>query len=130
MKIMKMNIQNEDIIFGLIILALLLIWYLSLILFDYPLMSIIFLWTGMIIISLLYVRVYRRTKRDIKVLRKRFFASAIPIYPMLIYYIYKLVLEGNLPQEQKYLPFFIVMTMLFLNAVVLYFYEVRNELKG
>jgi hypothetical protein len=130
MKIMKMNIQNEDIIFGSIILVLLLIWYLSLILFDYPLMSIIFLWTGMIIISLLYVRVYRRTKRDIKVLRKRFFASAIPIYPMLIYYIYKLVLEGNLPQEQKYLPFFIVMTMLFLNAVVLYFYEVRKELKG
>jgi hypothetical protein len=129
MKIMKMNIQNEDIIFGSIILVLLLIWYLSLILFDYPLMSIIFLWTGMIIISLLYVRVYRKTKRDIKVLRKRFFASAIPIYPMLIYYIYKLIIEGNLPQEQKYLPFFIVMTMLFLNAVVLYFYEVRKELK-
>jgi hypothetical protein len=83
----------------------------------------------MIIISLLYVRVYRKTKRDIKVLRKRFFASAIPIYPMLIYYIYKLIIEGNLPQEQKYLPFFIVMTMLFLNAVVLYFYEVRKELK-
>lgn len=127
MKIMNMEIKNEDIIFGSIILILLGIWYLTLILFDYPLLSIILLWTGMIIISLLYVQVYKKAKRDKKILRKRFFISAIPIYPMLIYYIYKLVIEGNLPQEQKYLPFFIVMSMLILNAIVLYIYEVRKK---
>lgn len=127
MKIMNMEIKNEDIIFGSIILILLGIWYLTLILFDYPLLSIILLWTGMIVISLLYVQVYKKAKRDKKILRKRFFVSAIPIYPMLIYYIYKLVIEGNLPQEQKYLPFFIVMSMLILNAIVLYIYEVRKK---
>lgn len=127
MKIMNMEIKNEDIIFGSIILILLGIWYLTLILFDYPLLSIILLWTGMIVISLLYVQVYKKAKRDKKILRKRFFISAIPIYPMLIYYIYKLVIEGNLPQEQKYLPFFIVMSMLILNAIVLYIYEVRKK---
>jgi len=124
-----MEIKNEDIIFGSIILILLAIWYLTLILFDYPLLSIIFLWTGMIIISLAYVQVYKKTKRDIKILRRRFFISAIPIYPMLIYYIYKLVIDRNLPQEQKYLPFFIVMSMLILNAIVLYIYEVRKTSK-
>jgi len=127
MKIMNMEIKNEDIIFGTIILILLGIWYLTLMLFDYPLLSIIILWAGMFVISLLYVQVYKKTKRDKKILRKRFFISAIPIYPMLIYYIYKLVIEGNLPQEQKYLPFFIVMSMLILNAIVLYIYDVRKK---
>jgi len=127
MKIMNMEIKNEDIIFGSIILLLLGIWYLTLILFDYPLLSIIILWTGMIIISLTYVQVYKKSNRDLKILRRRFFISAIPIYPMLLYYIYKLVIDGNLPQEQKYLPFFIVMSMLVLNAIVLYIYEVRKQ---
>ncbi|KYK19971.1 hypothetical protein AYK24_04480 [Thermoplasmatales archaeon SG8-52-4] len=122
-----MEIKNEDIIFGSIILLLLGIWYLTLILFDYPLLSIIILWTGMIIISLTYVQVYKKSNRDLKILRRRFFISAIPIYPMLLYYIYKLVIDGNLPQEQKYLPFFIVMSMLVLNAIVLYIYEVRKQ---
>ena len=121
-----MKIENEDIIFGTLAVVLLGIWFFSLLIFDSAFVSIVFLWTSMIILSVLYVYVYRSRKRDIKILRKRFFISAIPLYPMLIYYVYKIVVEQNLPEQQKYLPLFIVFTVLVLNAVVLYFYEIRK----
>lgn len=129
MKIMNLKIENEDVIFGSLILILLASWFLTLVIFDKPLLSIIFLWTGMIFLSILYAYVYKKKKRDLKILKKRFFVSAIPIYPMLIYYIYKLVIDHNLPQEQKYLPFVIVLSVLILNAIVLYIYEIKNQIK-
>ena len=122
----KIKIETEDLVFGALAIILLGIWYLTLLLFDYPLISIIFLWTAMVLLSIMYVQVYKNKKRDMKVLRKRFFVSAIPIYPMLAYYVYKLVIDRDLPQEQKFLPFFILMAVLILNAIVLYFYEIKK----
>ena len=127
MKIRNIEIENEDIIFGILILILLASWFLMLLIFDSPLFSIIFLWTGMIFLSILYAYVYKKNKRDMKILKKRFFVSAIPIYPMLMYYIYKIAVDHNLPQEQKFLPFFIVLSVLILNALVLYFYEIKKD---
>ena len=121
-----MKIEKEDFIFGFIALIIIAIWLISLKLFDYLLISIIFLWVGMISISVLYIYVYRKTNRDKKILRIRFLVSGIPIYPTMIYYIYKLVIEQNLPEEQKYLPFFILLPALFLNGIILYLYEIRK----
>ena len=122
-----MKIERDDIIFGLVALMLLSVWFLSLLLFDSPITSILILWIGMSILSTSYVYVYKKRKRDKKVLRIRFFVSAIPIYPLLIYYIYKLVVDKNLPQGLVYLPFIIIFTVLALNAIVLYFYEIRKK---
>ena len=121
-----MKIEIEDIIFGTLALISIAIWFFSLILFDFPLLSIIFLWVSMILISILYIYVYKQKKRDIKILRIRFYVSGIPIYPMMIYYIYKLVIDGGLPKNQEFLPLFVLLPALALNGTILYFYEMRK----
>ena len=122
-----MKIESEDIIFGSFALLSLAIWYLLLTLTNKPLMSIIFLWVAMIAISLLYIVVYRRRGRDKKILRIRFLASGIPIYPTMIYYIYKIVFDNGIPKEQKFLPLFVLLPALFINGIILYFYEIRKN---
>ncbi len=122
-----MKIEIEDIIFGSLALISLAVWYFLLILTDKPLMSIIFLWSSMILISVLYIVVYRRKNRDKKILRIRFLVSGIPIYPTMIYYIYKIVFDNGIPQEQKFLPLFVLLPALFLNGIILYFYEMRKK---
>lgn len=122
-----MKIETEDIIFGSLIVILLGIWYLTILIYNFPLMSIIILWIGMTIISLLYVYVYRKRKRDKKILKIRFYITAIPIYPMLAYYFYKLLVDHNLPKEQKLLPLFIIFFVLFFNAIIIYFYEIKKS---
>jgi hypothetical protein len=120
-----MKIEIEDIIFGSLAVISIAIWFFSLIIFDYPLISIIFLWLSMILISLLYIIVYKKKKRDIRILRIRFFVSGLPIYPMMIYYIYKLIFDDGLPKDQEFLPLFVLLPALFLNGIILYFYELR-----
>ena len=88
-----MKIKNEDLIFGSLILILLSIWYLTLKFYNFPIISIIILWIGMTLLSLIYVYIYKKRNRDKKILRIRFYITAIPIYPMLAYYIYKLIIE-------------------------------------
>ena len=81
----------------------------------------------MILISVLYIVVYRRRNRDKKILRIRFLASGIPIYPTMIYYIYKIVFDNGLPKDQKFLPLFVLIPALFLNGIILYFFEMRKK---
>jgi hypothetical protein len=122
-----MKIENEDIVFGTLALISIAIWFFSLIFFDYPLISIIFLWISMIIISVLYIIVYRRRKRNLKILRIRFLISGVPIYPAMIYYIYKLVFHNGLSKEQQLLPLFVILPALFLNGIILLFYDIRKN---
>lgn len=122
-----MKIETEDMVFGSLALISLAIWYFMLTITNMPLMSIIFLWTSMILISVLYIIVYRRMKRDKKLLRLRFLASGIPIYPTMIYYIYKILFDNGLPKDQKFLPLFILLPALFLNGIILYFFEMRKK---
>lgn len=122
-----MKIETEDIVFGSLALISIAIWFLSLIFFDYPLISIIFLWTSMILISVLYIVVYRRRKRNLKILRIRFLVSGIPIYPTMIYYVYKLVFDGGLPKEQEFLPLFVLLPALFLNGIILLFFDILKK---
>lgn len=122
-----MKIETEDIVFGTLALISLAIWYFMLVLSNSPLRSIIFLWVAMILISVLYIFVYRKKKRDKKILRIRFLVSGIPIYPTMIYYIYKIVFDDGIPKNQKFLPLFVLLPALFLNGVILYFYEIRKK---
>ena len=122
-----MKIEIEDVIFGSLALISLAIWYFILIMTNMPLMSIIFLWSSMILISVLYIIVYRRKNRDKKILRIRFLVSGIPIYPTMIYYIYKIVFDDGIPKDQKFLPLYILLPALFLNGIILYFYEMRKK---
>lgn len=121
------KVEKDDIIFGTSIIILLAVWYFSLLIFNSPIISIIYLWTSMTSLSFIYVYIYRKRKRSRRILKIRFFASAIPIYSALIYYIYRLVIDKNLPQGQIFLPFFIVIFILFLNAIILYFYEIKKS---
>jgi len=122
-----MKIEIEDVIFGSLALISLAVWYYLLILTNMPLMSIIFLWSSMILISVLYIIVYRRKNRDKKILRIRFLLSGIPIYPTMIYYIYKIVFESGIPKDQKFLPLYVLLPALFLNGIILYFFEMRKK---
>ena len=122
-----MYIEIEDIIFGSLALISLIIWYFLLVITNKPLMSIIFLWIAMILISVLYIIIYRRNERDKKILRIRFLVSGIPIYPTMIYYIYKIVFDNGIPREQRLLPLFILLPALCLNGIILYFYEIRKN---
>ena len=51
----------------------------------------------------------------------------IPLYSLLAYYVYSLAFGIVLPKNLRYLPFFIIFTLLFLNALVVYIYENRNK---
>jgi len=125
----KMKIKIEDIIFGTLAVLSIGIWYFILVISNSPLISIIFLWVAMFSISLLYIYVYKNKKRDKKILRIRFLVSGIPIYPMMIYYIYKIVFDSGIPKDQKFLPVYVLLPALFLNGIILYFYEIKKDYK-
>ncbi len=115
-----MDIQKEDIVSVIITLFLLGIWYLTLKSFNYPLISISILWTGMIVLSIVYFYIYKKKNRDMKLFKTRFLISALPIYPILGVYVYFLIIGEDLPNEFRLLPFFVIFTMLILNASVVY----------
>jgi hypothetical protein len=120
-----MDIQKEDTASVIITLCLLLIWYVTLTLFNYPLISISILWAGMIVLSIVYYIVYRTKKRDMKIFKIRFFVSALPIYPTLVFYVYILLNGKEVSGAFRLLPIGIIGTMLLLNAGVVYFYSRR-----
>jgi hypothetical protein len=122
-----MDIQKEDIVSVLLTLLLLFIWFSTLVIYNYPLLSIAILWIGMIVLSIVYVIVYKRKKRDMRIFKIRFLVSALPIYPVLAYYVYSLTIGNGLPQELRLLPFFVVFTMLFLNAAVVYIFDNKTS---
>jgi uncharacterized membrane protein len=122
-----MKVEIEDIVFGSLALISLLIWFFLLVISNSPLISIIFLWVSMILISVLYIVVYNKKKRNRKILRLRFLASGIPIYPTMIYYIYMIVLGDGLPTNQRLLPLFVLLPALFLNGVILLFYDILKK---
>ena len=121
-----MKIEKEDIVSVIITLMLLATWYLTFVLFNYPLVSVAILWTGMILLSIVYFHIYKNKNRDMKIFKIRFLVSAIPIYPILAYYVYSLSIGEGLPSEMIFLPFFVVFTMLILNATVVYIFDKRK----
>ena len=118
-----MDIKKEDLATLAITLCLLLVWYLTLIIFNYPLMSISILWIGMIVLSITYFMFYKKKKRNMKLLKIRFFVSALPIYPALAFYVYMLIIGKEISGIFRLLPVGIIGTMLLLNASVIYFYS-------
>jgi hypothetical protein len=118
-----MNIEKEDIISVVITLCLLFVWYLTLNLFNYPLLSIALLWIGMIVLSILYYVVYRKKNRDMRILKIRFFVSAIPIYAALGFYVYIILFDKGTFGSFRLLPIGIIGTMLLLNAGVVYLHS-------
>jgi hypothetical protein len=62
-----------------------------------------------------------------RIFKIRFLVSALPIYPVLAYYVYSLTIGNGLPQELRLLPFFVVFTMLFLNAAVVYIFDNKTS---
>ena len=122
-----MDIQREDILSVFLTLGLLFIWFITLIVLNYPLLSISFLWTGMIVLSLVYVWYYRKKKRNMVVLKLRFFVSALPIYPALGIYVYLLLNGQEVTGIFRFLPIGIIGTMLILNASVVYVYSLKQQ---
>ena len=120
-----MEIKKEDIISVIVTLFLLLVWYLTLTLFNYPLISLLILWIGMIVLSIVYFFVYRKKKRDMRIFKIRFFVSAVPIYSALVFYVYILITGKGVSGVLSLMPVFIIGTMLILNAGVVYFYSKR-----
>ncbi len=117
-----MDIQREDVISVLVTLCLLLVWYVTLVSFNYPLVSLLILWVGMVVLTVVYYVVYRKKKRAMKILKMRFLVSAVPIYAALAFYVY-LLLEGrHVSGVLRLLPIGIIGTMLLLNAAVVYYY--------
>jgi hypothetical protein len=53
--------------------------------------------------------------------------SAIPIYPILGYYVYSLVVGDGLPSQIRLIPFFVIFLMLILNASVVYYFDKKRE---
>ena len=115
-----MDAQREDYLSVMLTLLLLFLWFSTLVFFNIPIFSIILLWTGMIILSLIYTYIYKKNGRDMKTLKIRFVVSAFPIYPIFIFYIYQLTTMQTIPQSLRLLPFFVVFSMLTLNALVVY----------
>ena len=118
-----MNIHKEDVISVIVTLLLLGIWFVTLLIYNHPLISVTILWIGMIILSIVYFFIYKKKNRDMKIFKIRFLVSAVPIYPVLIYYVYSLSIGDGLPEEMRLIPFFIVFAMLFLNYIVVYIFD-------
>jgi len=121
-----MDIQKEDTASVIITLCLLIFWYLTLFLFNYPLVSLLLLWVGMIVLSIIYFIVYRQKKRDMKIFKIRFLVSALPIYSALAVYVYVLLYGKGVPGIFRLMPIGIIGTMLLLNAGVVFCYSRRN----
>jgi LPXTG-motif cell wall-anchored protein len=121
-----MDIQRMDMASVIVTIFLLLIWYITLTVFNYPLMSILMLWIGMSILSILYFFIYRKKKRDMRILKMRFLVSVVPIYSALVFYVYVLLNRIEVPAGFRLLPIGIIGTMLLLNAGVVYYYS-RNK---
>jgi len=122
-----MEIKREDVISVIVTLSLLAAWYVTLTVFNRPLLSVSLLWSGMIILSIVYYFVYRWKKRDMKIFKTRFLVSAIPIYPALAVYIYTLVTGTTVTGIYRLLPIGIIGVMLLLNALVVYWYTGRKH---
>jgi len=120
-----MDIQKEDIVSVIVTLCLLFVWYLTLLLFNYPLVSLLILWVGMIVLSIVYYIIYRKKKRDMRIFKIRFFVSAVPIYSALVFYVYVLLYGKEVSGSFRLLPIGIIGTMLLLNAGVVYLYSRR-----
>ena len=73
-----MKISIEDTISEIVVLIFLVVWYLTLVGFDSPLMRLCFLWISMTLLSIVYVYIDKKRKRDLKVLRIRFFCNCNP----------------------------------------------------
>ncbi len=121
-----MDIQKEDIVSVIITLCLLCIWYLTLAMYNYPVVSLLLLWVGMIILSILYYIIYRKKKRDMRIFKIRFLVSAVPIYSALGFYVYVLLYGKGVPGIFRLMPIGIIGTMLLLNAGVVYWYSRRT----
>ena len=119
----SMDVQKEDVVSVIVTVCLLLVWYITLVLFNTPLISLGILWVGMICLSITYYFVYRKNKRDIRIFRTRFFVSAIPIYAALVVYVYLLLYGTEVSGGFRLMPIGIVGTMLLLNALVVYYYS-------
>ena len=113
----------------IITLLLLLIWYLTLITFHLPIISILILWMGMILLSITYFFNYKKKKRDMTVFKYRFLISALPIYPTLAFYVYRLMNGKSMQDQFLYLPVLVIFTMLTLNAIVVYSFDKRKQEK-
>ena len=122
-----MKIENEDVISVIITLLLLIIWYFTLQLFNYPLISVSILWVGMIVLSIAYFFIYKKKKRDMKIFKIRFLVSAVPIYPILACYVYSLIVGDGLRSQLRLIPFFVIFIMLILNASVVYFFDKKSK---
>lgn len=122
-----MNIQKEDIISVIVTFLLLEVWYITLSIYNYPLISVLILWIGMIILSIVYFYVYKKKNRDMRIFKIRFLVSAVPIYPVLIYYVYSISIGDGLPGELRLIPFFVIFIMIILNASIVYFYDKKND---
>jgi len=118
-----MDVQKEDTASVIITLCLLLVWYLTLVLFNYPLVSLVILWVGMIVLSILYYIVYRKKKRDMRIFKIRFLVSSVPIYSSLAFYVYILLYGKGVPGIVRFMPIGIIGTMLLLNAGVVYWFS-------
>jgi hypothetical protein len=118
-----MDIRREDTISVIITLSLLLIWYVTLNVFNFPLVSLLILWVGMVALSIVYYFVYRKRQRDMKIFKTRFYVSAIPIYSALLFYVYLLLNGKGVSGGLRLLPIGIIGTMLLLNAGVVYYYS-------
>ena len=121
-----MDIQKEDMASVVITLCLLLIWFITLVLFNYPLLSLLFLWAGMIVLSLIYYIVYRKKKRDMIIFKIRFLVSGLPIYSALAFYVYIMLYGKGAPGIVRFMPIGIIGTMLLLNAGVVYWFSPRK----
>jgi len=118
-----MDVQKEDTASVIITLCLLFLWYITLVLFNYPLISLLLLWVGMIVLSILYYIIYRKKKRDMRIFKIRFLVSAVPIYSALGFYVYVLLYGKGIPGIFRFMPIGIIGTMLLLNAVVVYWFS-------
>lgn len=121
-----MDVALEDYISVVVALFLLVTWYVTLIILNNPIVSITLLWAGMIVLSIVYSIIYKKKKRNYKILRIRFIVSAIPIYPMLFYYGYHLVFGLNIPTQLRFTPVIVIFSMLFLNAFIVFYYREKS----
>lgn len=118
-----MDVQKEDTASVIITLCLLFAWYITLVVFNYPLVSLLLLWIGMILLSIIYYIIYRQKKRDMKIFKIRFLVSAAPIYSALGLYVYILLYGKGVPGIVRFMPIGIIGTMLLLNAGVVYWFS-------
>lgn len=125
--LIRMDIQWEDWVSVIGSLSIVATWFILLEVFDLAFIAVAFFWAGMSVLVFWYLHLYYKKKRDKRLIKMRFFISAIPNYIAFATYAYSVIMGIDLSQNYVLIPLWLYSIWFTVNAVILYVYAPKMK---